>query len=61
MASSESDLVVDHFEYSKPTPPVFTLKPQSQMYVGLHKAFLFYRPQHSLFIHCVKYVTKKAK
>lgn len=60
MASfSESDLVVDHFEYSKHTLPVFIPKPQSLMYAGLHKAFPFCMLQPSLFIHCVKYVTKK--
>lgn len=62
MASfSESHLVIDHFECSKHTPPVFTAKSQSLIYMDYITILLFSVLQHSLFIHCVKYGTKKAK
>lgn len=59
MASfSESDLVIGHFEYSELIPPVFIPKPQSLMYVGLHKAFPSCMLQHSLLIHVLNMAPK---
>lgn len=50
----ESNLVIDHFEYSKHTPLVITPKSRSLMHAGLHKAFPFCMLQHFLFTHCAK-------
>lgn len=58
---SESDFIIGHFEYWKHTPAVFTPKQLSLKYGGLHKAFLLCMFQHSRFIHCVRYGTKKQK